>query len=66
MNIGMRVRNSPRRTREERERVDHPRRGVTPDGGGGARESQRRSPPTRYDQRPAVSLRTTVNYMDAA
>ena len=38
MHIGMRVRNSPRRTREERERVDHPRRGGDPRRGGGRRE----------------------------
>ena len=44
MHIGMRVRNSPTRTREEREGVDCPRRGGDPRRGGGARFASPLSP----------------------
>ena len=66
MHIEMRMRNSPQRNIEETEGGRLPDRGATPDGGAAREDSQRRSSSARYDQRPAVSLRTTVNYMDAA
>ena len=57
MHIGIRVRNSPRRTREEKEGGDHPRRG------GGARDSQRRSLPTRYGKRPVSKKPLAESYL---